>query len=345
MSAPSEIPFKELLDALLDTSTPFHPRYLYRLSDIGTAELTQLEEKWFNVPLRRRQALIEDLEDLGDRDYTLSFVDVCRLAIVDEDPIVRLLGIRILSEYEDSRLLPLFLDIVANDENPDVRAASATALGSFVYLGELDKLPGETLIKVEECLLRIIRGKDSTLIQRRALESLGYSSKDKIVSLIENAYSSGDMDWLASSIFAMGRSANSEWAPRILTLLDHPRAIIRAEAARAAGKLEITDTVPKLLELLEDSDSDVRSAAIWSLSQIGGEGVRDALEDLFEYTQDDEEADIIEIALDNLTFTEDMQQFSLIDYPERFNENEVYVITPEDDSQDNNIIEDEDIPD
>jgi hypothetical protein len=63
----------------------------------------------------------------------------------------------------------------------------------------------------------------------------------------------------------------------------------------------------------EDPDEDVQLAAIWSLSQIGGGGVRPLLERLFEETEDEEIGDLIEEALDNLSFTEDMASFDMLD--------------------------------
>jgi HEAT repeat protein len=67
---------------------------------------------------------------------------------------------------------------------------------------------------------------------------------------------------------------------------------------------------------LRDEDDEVRAAAIWSLSQIGGERVAEALEAMLERTQDEDETELIEDALDNLTFTEDMRHFALLDIPE-----------------------------
>jgi hypothetical protein len=57
----------------------------------------------------------------------------------------------------------------------------------------------------------------------------------------------------------------------------------------------------------------MRRELIWALSRIGGEGVRSKLEELLEIEEDDEEADFIEEALETLSFTEDMGNFSLID--------------------------------
>jgi HEAT repeat protein len=114
----------------------------------------------------------------------------------------------------------------------------------------------------------------------------------------------------------MGRSANTDWNPLVLAMMDHESPDIRFEAARAAGELEISEALPQLMQLTEDDDDDVRMAAIWSLSQIGGTGVEELLEELLEQSEDEEESEMIESALENLAFTEDFQLFSLMDIDE-----------------------------
>jgi len=51
-------------------------------------------------------------------------------------------------------------------------------------------------------------------------------------------------------------------------MLDSPLPSLRAEAARAAGELEIGAAASRLLELLDDPDEATRLASIWSLSQL-----------------------------------------------------------------------------
>jgi HEAT repeat protein len=119
---------------------------------------------------------------------------------------------------------------------------------------------------------------------------------------------------MESALVAMGRSSDERWEPEVNEMLDNKFPSLRAEAARAAGELEMKDGAQRLLELLDDSDDEVRQAAIWSLSQIGGEGVREALEELLEKADEDKEASLLESALDNLTFTEDFRLFSLFDF-------------------------------
>jgi HEAT repeat protein len=183
-------------------------------------------------------------------------------------------------------------------------------------MGEVEDISPIKLKRVEECLLHLISSQETTLVRRRALESLGFSSRKEVIGLIEKAYTSEDMDWVITALFAMGRSANSRWNPKVLTMLSHTHPGVRAEAASAAGELEIRSARSGLLELLEDTDFDVRMAAIWALSQVGGKGVREALENLQETTDDDEEADQTDNALENLDFTEEMRDLALLAIPE-----------------------------
>jgi HEAT repeat protein len=315
-SVPKPIPFAKLIDALLDESIPFHPRYLNRLSDLNPEDAALLCEVWPKVSLRRRKALLEDLEEIHLADDLLCFEEVGRIALKDMNPGVRLRAIRILREYEMVDLLPTFQAMAERDPDTDVRAEAAAALGIYIYMGEVEDISPTKLKRVEECLLSLLSNQEPVLIQRRALESMGFSSRKEVPGLIEKAYTSEDMDWVISSLFAMGRSANSHWYPRVLKMLSHPHPGVRAEAAGAAGELEIKASRLTLVELLEDADFDVRMAAIWSLSQVGGKGVRKALERSLETTEDDEEADQIEKALDNLDFTEEMKDLAILDISE-----------------------------
>ena len=313
MSKTEKVTLKKLLDAMLDVDQPLDPRYLYRLSDLSMAEQAELQDAWPKIPAWRRQAIMEDIEEIGLEDYVLSFEAFACIGLRDSEPQVRQLAVRTLWEYESPELVPVFIQMMESDPDADVRAVAATALGHYIYLGEIEELPASTLHQIEEKLLQVTGGKDTNLVRRRALEALGFSDRDEIPALIQAAYNSGDNDWLCSALFAMGRSANKAWNRAVISKLDSDAPAVLSEAARAAGELEIKETVPRLMQLLQNGDSDVRWAAIWSLSQIGGEGVRERLEKMYEQTDDDEEADFIESALDNLDFTEDVSLFDLLD--------------------------------
>ena len=98
--------------------------------------------------------------------------------------------------------------------------------------------------------------------------------------------------------------------------LESPDPEISFEAVRAAGKMEIQAARPRLLrmlQLVEELEDDVRGAVIWSLSEIGGEGVRKKLEALLEKLDDDVEIEYLEEALENLEFTEDFKLTGMFD--------------------------------
>ena len=204
MTIPNPIPFTKLIDALLDESTPFSPRYLNRLSDLDPIDTSLLEDTWPKVSIRRRNALLEDLEEIHMADDLLCFEEVGRVALKDSEPGVRTRAIQILREYELVDLLPTFVEMSEHDPDVDVRAASAAALATYIYMGEVEDISPKKLQQVEECLLRLISSKDTLIVRRSALEALGFSSRKEVVGLIEKAYASPDMDWLVSALVCHG---------------------------------------------------------------------------------------------------------------------------------------------
>ena len=171
----------------------------------------------------------------------------------------------------------------------------------------------EVVLAVEDVLLDVTNGEDDSSVRRRALEALGFSSRSEVPVLLESAYKREDPDWKASAVFAMGRSSDPRWAEYVLRMISSQERRIRLAAVQAAGELELKAARPLLLELLEDEfDDAIMGAAIWSLSQIGGEDVRVYLQNLLDNLEDESQAAFLEEALDNLTFTEDMSSFDML---------------------------------
>ncbi len=172
-----------------------------------------------------------------------------------------------------------------------------------MLLGELDKISPEKLAHIERVLLPRITGTEDDLIRRSALEAMGYSSRKEMDHLIADAFEESDPDWVASSLVAMGRSASEEWEIHILRSLFHPDSVVRIEAIHAAGALNLSRAVEPLLEMLDlggEMSKELRLAAIWALSEIGGEKASAALEALLDNALSDEEADFVEEAIDNI---------------------------------------------
>ena len=314
MSSPS-ISFQSVLYALQEKGRDFPRRYLQQFSDIGSLELKTLLEVWPRVNSSRKLSLLEGLETLAETDTLVSFDDFARALLTDPDAPVRTHAIRLLGECEDAKLIPAYLHMLKNDPDGRVRAEAAAALNLFVDLGELEELPEKDLRQVEEALLSSANGEEDVRVRRSALESLGYSSRPEVVTLIESAFQREDPAWQASALVAMGRSADERWAGEVTGSLLNENDIVRRAAVQAAGELSLKSARPVLLRMLEEEEEDeVLGAVIWSLSQIGGEDVRMYLENLLDQTDDNEQTAFIEKALDNLAFTEDLDRFDLMTF-------------------------------
>lgn len=307
------VTFQEIITALLDNQHPFSPAYLHRFSDLSNNDLELLKNAWPQIAAERRISLLADLDELQDSDTLLSFEALARFALNDSEAGARKYALDLLWDAESLDLLPIFMRMLENDLSPEVRASAASALGHFIYRGELEEIPQDALHRVEDLLLKVTTGNDTLEVRRHALEALGYSSRDEIPALIKSAYESGSREWKISALFAMGRSADTVWAPQVLKMLNHPDPEIQLEAVRAAGELELDIAREPLLEMISIGieNQDVRMAAAWALSQIGGDGVREALEKIAEEAEDDDEMDFIETALENLEFTTDFHLLSM----------------------------------
>jgi len=305
--------FQNVVDALL-ADREFPRRYLQEFSDIGTLELKTVLDAWPRVNRSRKLSLLEELTSLAEVDTLVSFDDFARALLADSEPEVRTRAIRLLDECEDIKLVPSYLDMLQNDSDVNVRAVAAEALNLFVDLGELEEIPEKVYHQVEDALLASATSEDDVRVRRAALESLGYSSRPEVYTLIESAFHREDPAWQVSALTAMGRSADDRWDDEVTRSLVDADDRVRKAAVQAAGALSLRSARPILLKLLdEEEDENVLNAAIWSLSQIGGEDVRTYLENLLDVVEEDEEQiAFLEEALDNLAFTEDLDRFELM---------------------------------
>jgi len=313
-----EFDFSEIKAALLNQEAPFPAPLLYFFSDISPENLSNLKEVWPQVQTQRRRGMLEDMEDLAEADTILYFDSFALSCLEDEDPVARATAIRLLWQSQQESLVPIFTKLMNEDPESIVRAAAATALGVFVYLGELEEIKASTYKGLLQQLIRTHLGTDDRLVRRRALESLGYTSHPDVPEYIQRAFESDDEEWLQSALFAMGRSVDKRWNESVLEMIQHPDLQVRYEAVHAAGELEIQDARDLLFDLLEEGtdDNDLYFAAIWSLTKIGGQGVRTMIEMALEDTDDPEELQFLEEALENLNFNEQYNLFDMMYFEE-----------------------------
>lgn len=306
------VPFQSVVEALLD-SQDFPRRYLQYFSDIEPASLALLLEAWPRVKTARKRALLKHLETTLAEDTLVSYDDFARALLEDPESSTRRSAIRLLVDCDDPKLVPAYVRMLETDEDPTTRAEAATALGHFVMLGELEEIPSKMHRQAEEALLRAANGQTDAKVCRHAVEALGFSSRPEVTTLIESAFRRADHEWRASALVAMGRSSDDRWQEQVISMLmsENPRE--RLAAAQAAGELGLALARPLIIRLLEEEeDDDITTAAIWALSQIGGEDARTYIESLLDITEDEDQIDFLEEALENLDFTEDLERFDLL---------------------------------
>ena len=307
-----EMPFSSVLSALANPETSFPIRHLSRFSDLNQDDLNIFVNFWPRVPLARKRTLLKKLYEQFTEDTLVSFEAVASALLTDADAQIRIYALKLLEETFDSRLIPHIINVIETDPEIQARIQAAIVLGQFIRMGEMEELDPLKLNMVEEALLKTARHENAALA-REALQVLGSSNRPEVKPFIESALKHKDPLWQAAAILAAGHSANQQWQEPVLAGILNEDSTIRLAAVQSAGELELAPARKLLLELLEDeTDDDIFKAAIWSLSQIGGEDVRTYLETMLDDMEDDEAIEFIEDALDNLSFTEDLENFSLM---------------------------------
>lgn len=304
--------FKEQLHQVA-SEPELHTGSLYIFSKMDQDALTAFKNIWPTIPTPRRRDIMQELVEIGEANFEVYFDPVFLLGMGDEDAEVRAAAINGLWENENPSLIGPLVHLLRTDDTPLVRATAAIALGRFVYLGEIEEIDQHQALLAEEALLETIhQGAEDIEVRRRAIESIAYSSEPAVAQIIENAYYDENEKMQVSAIFAMGRSADSQWRPQVIAELDNENSEIRFEAARASGELEASEAVSKLVELIEDDpDLQVQEMAIWALGKIGGTTAREALEECLE-SDIESIAMAAEEALDELNLFTD--SFNLFDF-------------------------------
>ena len=296
----------QALDALRSPEE-FRPAALRGLSDLDSAGIDRARAVWGQLPTARRLEAMKLLGDQAREHIELNFDRLALMALSDADPPVRQVSVANLWECEDPSLMRKLLGLLAADPDAGVRAEAARALGRFVYRCEVADADDEEKRTLEDELLAAAAAPEEDL-RLRSLEALGYSSRPEVPPLIQAAYDSSDESSKRAALMAMGRSGDPRWREPVIAEMRNPSPEMRREAAQAAGELELRQSVPELLELLEDANLDVQRQAIWALGQIGGKVAERGLRRLLRTAPDAEIAGKTEESLEYLAFVDSTRQ-------------------------------------
>ncbi len=267
--------------------------------------MEEFKATWSTVSEERRRDVLDRLVELSEDNFELDFSIVFKNSLTDNDAEVRVSAVRGLWECEDRTVIRPLLGMLEKDSAMEVRATVAAALGRFAELARDGKLLSRDESRIQKALMTAIgRDGEDMEVRRRAIEAIASLDSPERDRIIEAAYDSGDDGLLQSSIFAMGRSSNADWLPRVVSQTDHESAAIRYEAAVACGLLGEEAVVPHLITLLQDEDHQVQLAAVKALGEVGGSLAKRALNRCKDLG-DEALEEAAEEALGNIEFDDD----------------------------------------
>lgn len=317
-------PFEDIIN-LLTSNQNIPQKLLSRFSDLSKENLEILRIAWGNISKESKNSLFSSLIDINNSETIYCFDDIANLGLQDTDSEIIIKSINLCEECQNKNIARSLLDLLKNNSDAGVKEAAIDLLGSFVFLGELDKIPEVLYKDIQSTLINIFKNEDYHLLKQKSLEALGYSSHHDVKKMIFDAYHTGDNAWIKSAIIAMGKSADSIWEDILVNHLSDPDYDVQIEAIKAVGEIGIQTASEELIELLEASeeiDLEFFSAILWSLSQIGGKNVHEIFQYLIENAETDEERIIVEDALENLEFIDGLPDLSMFDFTDL--ENDIY---------------------
>ena len=297
--------FQEFIDFISDplervADAPFH-----EASDPSPAELAAFGRVIIDMDEDLRREIVSTMVEQAEENLELDFTSIFRFCLKDEDDRLVQLGIEGLWEMEDRWLLLDLVEILRSERGPQVRAASALALGKFPVLALDGKLTAQDSELTYRVLTDFLEDEIEDLeVRRRCLEAVAPYNTEEVQEYIHWAYDSEDQDLRSSSIYAMGRTGHPMWLPILMQELDSYDPAVRYETAHACGELAEEGPVPQLVDLLKDEDPEVRLACIAALGKIGGALARRALIDCVR-DGDAAMSDAANTELESLTFLDD----------------------------------------
>jgi len=114
----------------------------------------------------------------------------------------------LLDECDDVKLIPIFLKMLAGDEDTETRAEAAFSLGKYIELGELEELPPKTQRQVEDACWK--KQQRRFVDRRRNSLERWLSSRPEVITLNRICIPSFEPRWQASACLQWGvRTTNA----------------------------------------------------------------------------------------------------------------------------------------
>jgi HEAT repeat protein len=175
-----------------------------------------------------------------------------------EPPSVRMNAILYMVNHFDEKCVDVFEEIIDNpDQHPDVRSASALALGKI-------KNPRSLAI-----LMRHANSDDVT-VRNYAVQSLGILGREEAIPVLIEALGNTNNTIFESAAQALGDMGQPSLPYLIELLQGSGKDDARCVAAWKLGELGHKDAIPVLIQAIrEDANNELMALCIWSLGEIG----------------------------------------------------------------------------
>ncbi len=219
---------------------------------------------------RLRWRAAEVLGQIGDRRAVEPLIQATK----DQDPDVRAAAARALGNIRDPKAVEP-LTAALEDEEPPVQIAAALALGELGDAGTVTPLIALFQRSTPEAVAQAEAAKsEQTSAEGQEAEQAAASEEE------EGPPPDTRFEVREAVVRTLGRLAGKspEALHTVEAALDDPHETVRTAACEALGNLDNKETVPLLVERLNDMSAGVAMAAAWALGQIGDSSAREALE-------------------------------------------------------------------
>ena len=140
-----------------------------------------------------------------------------------------------------------------------------------VDLGELERFRAD-LSRRRRCPAASAASEDNVRVRRAALESLGYSSRPEVTTLIDSAFHRADPACRRALWLPWDDLPDNRGDEEVLRSLVHVDD--RSESRGPGGWGSRSICTDHFIKMLGEEEDDKSQRRYWSLSQIGGEDVR-----------------------------------------------------------------------
>ena len=286
-----------------------------KLSGASQQDIADFRTEWPRIAVERQRAIVNAMNEAAEDSVQSDFTDLFIALLDDADEYVRSGAVDGLWENEQPKTARRLLRMLNEDASALVRSSAAEGLGHFLLRAEEGRQANPSASALTDALLaRFEDAAEELDVRRHALESVSFSSDERVHEAIEAAYDDDDQQMRTSAVFAMGRSNDQAWSEIVLEELASRDPAMRYEAAYAAGELMLVDALPQLFDMVStDVDAEVRQSAVWALGQIGGNEARRVLERILE-SGDESLQEVAEDALAELDFGEGLTPFNMFEF-------------------------------